>query len=386
MSNMKEERFWILLGRKICDEITAEELLEFQLLVNENPEWEKAYDVLQEFWASNPKLRPIYSSQAEEAYLLHVRSLKEKVSDFPGSSIKYEQSDNSDILKSITPWYKNWKTYSAVLILGIVFFFGYRLFDKKTKDVSLTAVTNQPSNEIKVTNGSRSKIELPDGTEVWINSGSKLTYGNSFKEKTREVVLDGEAYFDVKKDPSRPFIVHTNGIDVKVLGTVFNVKAYDKEPTIETSLIHGSVEVSKVNEPNAPKVMLRPNEKLVYDKTKKEILGDDRNEIQKEEVVQQKEKSAITIKPIKRTVADNAIKEIAWVYNRLVFEDEKFTDLAIKMERWFNVEIDIKSNRLKNISITGSFEDETIEEALQGLQYLVSFKYEMVGQKVVIVN
>jgi ferric-dicitrate binding protein FerR (iron transport regulator) len=92
-----------------------------------------------------------------------------------------------------------------------------------------------------------------------VNSGSKLTYEGNFKGNLREVRLDGEAYFDVVKDALHPFIVHTSGIDIKVLGTAFNVKAYKVDRTIEATLIHGSIEVINQNQPGAPKIMLKPH-------------------------------------------------------------------------------------------------------------------------------
>ena len=107
---------------------------------------------------------------------------------------------------------------------------------------------------------------LPDGSTVWLNAGSRLTYDSLYGTTLREVTLSGEAYFDVVKNPKKPFIIHTGKINIRVLGTVFNVKSYPEEQTIETSLIKGSIEVSFPSQPSK-KIILKPNQKLIIDKT-----------------------------------------------------------------------------------------------------------------------
>ena len=117
-------------------------------------------------------------------------------------------------------------------------------------------------SEISTRYGSRTKLLLPDSTQVWLNSGSKLSYNKTYGNGTREVTLSGEAYFDVVKNPAHPFIIHTVNIDIKVLGTAFNVKSFPGEKNTETSLIRGSIEVTFKNRPSE-KIILKPNEKLI---------------------------------------------------------------------------------------------------------------------------
>ncbi|MBK6633014.1 MAG: FecR family protein [Chitinophagaceae bacterium] len=190
--------------------------------------------------------------------------------------------------------------------------------------------------------------------------------------------MDGEAYFDVVKDPSRPFIVHTTGIDIKVLGTAFNVKAYKMEPVIEATLIHGSIEVINKNRPGSPGVMLKPHEKLVYNKYPVTDQRDQRADI----VVPESDAYSITIKPLNNNIADSDIVETAWVYNKLVFEDERFETLALKMERWYNIKISFENEKLKDYRISGSFVNETPEEAFKELQFLVPFRYSVKNNEV----
>jgi len=207
-------------------------------------------------------------------------------------------------------------------------------------------VTLSHFNEIMVSPGTRTKVQLPDGTQVWVNADSKFSYPESFKGQTREVFLDGEAYFDVVKDPKHPFIVHTSGINIRVLGTAFNVKAYKAEHTIEATLVHGLIEVTKTEHPEESKIILRPHEKLIFDKfVKEESITKSVSGNAEHAEAYKLPSPAITIAPLSKFIADSAIKETSWIYNRLSFEDEKFEDLALKIERWFNVKMTINNEK-----------------------------------------
>lgn len=378
---MKEEKFWILVSKKVAGEATAEELEQLRMLINNNPEWENVEENLQELWNSKPKTKTFGSLQkTDDAYLVHINRLKEKVSDFDTqkNDSDYEAGNMTEHAKK--PFYARWTTYAiaATFITGVFTLYSFYGGAEKAQEHIASA---KPVSEIIVSPGSRSKIQLPDGSQVWVNSGSRLTYENSFKGNTREVQLDGEAYFDVVKDASHPFIVHTSGIDIKVLGTAFNVKAFTVDPTIEATLIHGSIEVINKNQPGSPKVMLKPHEKLVYNKYPVADYKDQRADIKPDA-----EAYSITIRPLTKNIADSDIVETAWVYNKLIFEDEKFSDLAVRMENWFNLKINIETEKLMNYRISGSFVNETAEEALKELQFLVPFNYSINGNEVKIMK
>lgn len=377
---MKEEKYWILLSKKIAGEATPEELDELLELISNNPEWKTTMENLRELWNSRPAKTDTGKQQKnEDAYLVHINRLKERTPDFKENTelAVHEVEINSAAVKK--PFYKSWITYAAAVFIAAVILLYPLIAD--TGKTNETASTIRPFNEIIINPGSRTKILLPDGSQVWVNSGSHLTYEGNFKGNTREVQLDGEAYFDVVKDASRPFIVHTSGIDIKVLGTAFNVKAYKTEPTIEATLIHGSIEVINKSQPGSATIMLKPHEKLVYNKY---LIKDIKN--QKADIKPVADSFSIIIKPLRKNIADNDIVEIAWVYNKLIFEDERFADLVVKMERWYNLKISIEYEKLKNYRISGSFVNETAEEALKALQFLVPFSYSIKNNEVKIIK
>ena len=378
---MKEEKYWILLSKKIAGEATPEELDELQELISSNTEWKTTMENLRELWSSKPVIVDTDKKQKiEDAYLVHINRLKEKGADFKENTELAVHDVEINLTAVKKPFYKSWITYAAaaVFIVAVIFLYPLIADTGKTNEVESPI---RPFNEITINPGSRTKVQLPDGSQVWVNSGSHLTYEGNFKGNTREVQLDGEAYFDVAKDASRPFIVHTSGIDIKVLGTAFNVKAYKTEPTIEATLIHGSIEVINKSQPGSAKIMLKPHEKLVYNKYVIKDIKDYKADIQPVA-----DSFSIIIKPLGKNIADNDIVETAWVYNKLIFEDERFADLALKMERWYNVKISIENEKLKDYRISGTFVNETAEEAVKALQLLVPFSYSIKNNEVKIIK
>jgi transmembrane sensor len=383
---MSLERLYILLAKVLSKEANEAELLEFQLLISENEEWKAVFHNLEELWSTLPV--PTETPAAtEESYLLHLGRLKDQVSDFETpseSEMVVEESEDFLLYPQKTYWYQKWQSYTAIAALFFLAFWGYKFLNQQDHTVE----NDKHFNEITVKLGTKTKVQLPDGSHVWVNSDSKLTYAETFIGPTRDIYLEGEAYFDVVKDSKHPFIVHTAGIDIRVLGTAFNVKAYTAEPTIEATLVHGLIEVTKTNQPEASKILLHPHEKLIFDKKANEqsVIKPGLNAAESAVAQDRPINPAITITPLSKSLADSALIETSWVYNRLSFEEEKFEDLAKKIERWFNVEITINNNKIRSYRTTGSFENETVDEALKELQYLVPFNYQINGRNIIITN
>jgi len=379
---MKEEIFWILLSKKLAGEASQAELLELAALLESNPEWRLASESLLEIWSATPH-PPHSSQQAHDAYLSHMVRLKEvdpsfEIVDESKQEIEIEEDSlmpiSDNFFTTILRQPKKLAAYSFVTFA--ILFFSYQLVFN-TGNAS-TSIASKNLNELTIHPGSKSKVVLPDGSQVWVNSGSKLSYASNFDGKIREVYLNGEAYFEVTKNPKKPFIVHTSGIDIKVLGTEFNVKAFDMESTIEATLIRGSIEVLKKDDANAGSVLLKPHEKLVYQKLLEKNYYS-KTSLDKEIVKAAPAdlKSLIIIKPISLNIPDSDIKETAWLKNKFVFEDETLANLAVRLERWYNIKINIQDQNLNAYRVSGSFVDETAEQALNELKLLIPFNYKI---------
>ncbi len=229
--------------------------------------------------------------------------------------------------------------------------------------------------------GQKSKVFLPDGTEVWLNSESTLTYSTDFGRSTRDVKLTGEAYFKVHKDKHHQFIVHIADVEVKVYGTEFNVKSYSDENTIETTLVTGSLSIQELskNKITTP-LFLKPNQCAVIYKTEK--LASTKNDETKKDidnkVIAQPNVSrvhSITPENIFLYVETNLDKQIAWKDQKLIFKDETFEALSHMLERWYDVKIIFESAEVEKYRFRGIFENETIEQALNAMRYTTPFDY-----------
>ena len=360
---MNRTRIIELFTKKLTGEATPEELLEYQHLLNTAEGDAMIHELMENWW--NDKPHAIDAQQFDSDQHFH-QILSTATAD---EIIEQASAGKPSGMLSKYPSLKKWIIAAAAVFIGL--FSTYQL-----GLLTSTSSANYQNNVIVAKRGTKSKLILPDGTQVWLNSESKLTYGSSFNDSIREVTLDGEAYFDVVKDKKHPFVVRTSALSIRVLGTAFNVKSYQQDPTIETTLVRGMIEVHKNNEPAASKIILHPNEKLVYNKpsaTPEIIKGTIPTTSQ-----------LISISTLPKNIADSSRKETSWVYGRLVFDGDSFTTLAEKMERWYNVKIVIKNNSVANYRFAGVFENENVEEALKALQLIAMFKYTINENEIII--
>lgn len=363
---MSQEKFWVLFSKKVAAEASNDEIVELEKLIQQHPEWQLAVQNIEDLWRHQPKLDD--SLEAEDAYILHLNRINEQ-------HISFGDYTNGPPVYSLQ---RNKKWYWAVAILlscaGL-----FSLFNSIYKNKLSTEINPRQVNEVSTRPGSKTKIQLPDGSIVWLNADSKLEYNKNFDGELREVQLTGEAFFDVVKNPQRPFIVHTSSADIKVLGTSFNVKSYPDDKITETSLIKGSVEVTIKKRPGE-KWMLKPNEKLV-------VLNE---YIQPQPEVKLKNKidprPYLAIKQLTYQPGDTVAVEAAWIQNKLSFEDETFEEVARKMERWYDVQFEFRKESLKELMLHAAFTNETLEQVMEGLEFSFRFKYKIENKSVIIYN
>ena len=351
---MHSNRFWELLAKQLSDEITPDELQELNYLKGED-EFLPYDDVLMQAISSLTfhTTENTGNSLPEKWNVLQQKIEKPTVEEVPSTPFRTRRL------------YKYIAVAASIALILVISW--HQLYTPSSAPV------NKP-NIFSTRNGSRSKIQMPDGTQVWLNAGSSLQYDNdSYGENLREVKLVGEAYFDVTKDASHPFIIHTKALDIKVVGTAFNVRAYPNEKQTETALIRGSIEVSFPGRP-AEKLFLKPNEKITVTNT---ALPDAKEEKtnQPYQHLPNKSEPIIVLSTIAYEPADSAVVETAWIRNRLVFRSKSFQELAQDMERWYNVSIQFKDSSLMQRRLTGIFYNETIFEALDFLKISSPFQY-----------
>lgn len=363
MNEMNVERIYVLLARRLANEASSTELLELDELLQKHPSLSSAIKNITDQWQEKPA---IDNDFLEATYLVHLNRMKEKgyhldISHHEEAAFHSVQKPffNKRALKSILP-------ISVVLIISLCFL---ALFNNRKKPIEKNSIA-EIKNEISTKKGSRTKIQLPDGSTVWLNADSKINYDKSFNTTLREVQLSGEAFFDVVKNEQKPFIIHTQSADIKVVGTQFNVKSYPGDKTTETSIVKGQVEIT-LTKHSDKKYLLKPNQKMV-------VLNDE-NLIERKEMTGKmpKDNSVALLQTLTYKPGDSVSVEAAWTVDKLSFEDESFEEVSKKMERWYNVEISFKTTRLTDLRLTGSFKNESLQQALQALQYIQKFSYEI---------
>lgn len=191
--------------------------------------------------------------------------------------------------------------------------------------------------------GLRSEIVLPDGSKVWLNAESSLKYPENFNSATRQVELSGEAFFEVTHNASKPFKVIAQEVEVTVLGTSFNVKAYQNDKEITTTLVTGKIDINK-------QLILNPNEEAVYSKTQKKFS-------------------------IQKNV--NTKVHASWKDGIMQFENEKLEDIAKVLERWYDKKIIINNELLNKHKLTITIKDEKIEDVANFISIATSTSFKI---------
>ena len=345
---MGQDHIWNLVAKKLSGEASEEELRELGTLLRNSPELHYPTQTIADLWNSH---QAHDREEALAAFDRHLERMQSLGIDFAAR----EEGTSTKRPKILRKW-----IFSGVVMA--MTFAGLFIFLKIIKQSSNRSIQKN-SSEIFANNGSKTKLLLPDGTQVWLNGGSKISYDKNYGNELREVSLTGEAFFDVIKNPEKPFLIHTGKIEIKVLGTAFNVRSYPDAKTIETSLIRGSVEVTFKDRPNE-KVILKPNEKLI-------VVNEEtstRSETVKKYSAKPLNEPIVAISHLNYLKSDHSIVETAWVQNKLSFQDESFKDLARDMERWYGVTIQFDDSNRDTLHFTGSFENETIQQALDALK------------------
>lgn len=318
-----EESIQIALIRLFAGEASPEEKNFIRDWLNLSPENQKQYNNLKEIWLASGVQSNADQYNLEQA----IQQFREKISR------EGNKAGRKIILNRVF-------RYAAIalllLALPLAYFTGEKSIFNQTSYTTVTCALGDKTNLI-----------LPDSTRVYLNSGTRLVFNNNFNNGDREIILEGEAFFSVTKDKKNPFRVKSPGIEIEVLGTEFNMKAYPDEKQVAVTLDKGSLEATTDNQ----KTIIKPGQKLVYDN--------------------------ITRKTDLLELDDTSI-ESEWKEGRFVFRNELLGDLKLKLERWFDVDIVFADETVKMRRFTGILERESILEAVSyfGASRYVGYKIE----------
>ncbi|WP_169924848.1 FecR family protein [Thermoflavifilum aggregans] len=367
---MNESRLNELIIKYLNQTATAEELKELHTWLLAHPSFQLEMQLLEDYWQTDS----LKNADLDQGYA----RLQEKIHQSERRSRSVSQAGNhASPFHEIRYLLLHPMKWVAAFLLLLLMAGGMYKFWRTHHNTD-----NQPPKSWEIVYdqpGMKSRLILPDSTEVWLNGDTRLYYSRQFGRETREVWLSGEAYFKVKHDPSKAFIIHTTKMNIRVLGTEFNVKCYPDDPLYETSLINGAILVTLKDRPE-DRIILKPKEKLV--------IFNDQVLLQKHEGSQpvpptlaEKPSSKLWVTDIHYfSSQDSVLIETGWIEGKLVFRDENFSELAKRFERWYGYHFRFMDDSVKQYHFTGIFEHETLEQALKALQIAEKFHFQIQNQ------
>jgi len=272
--------------------------------------------------------------------LLSESDLKEEQLDHILYRIHYEVNTKLEKSKRTLSTFVKWfSRVAAVLILPLLIYSGIHFYRSANKENTSWVEINAPA-------WTRAQFSLPDGTQGWLNSNSSVKYNGDFTN-TREVVLDGEAFFDVKKNDKRPFKLSTDEIIVTVLGTRFNIASYENAKSVEVVLEEGRLLFN--NKEMNKSYSMQPNDCIIYNKK----LDDFTIEVVEPETYS------------------------SWTNGKLVFRNDSLDVIARRLERWYNIEVEVRGNMTNQSRLRATFVDENLEKVLKLLKLSLPVTYEI---------
>jgi ferric-dicitrate binding protein FerR (iron transport regulator) len=309
-------------------ELAIDESNEIKAWFNQSDEGRKELEHLKIIWSLGERLRQMEKIDKQNA--------KRKV-----------DSRTDSLKKSWKIFLQSFQKAAAILILPVLLFSAYLYFEHGNE--------GSTEQEFFATYGTRTTLVLPDGSKVWLNSGSKLRYERDFNRDNRTVFLTGEAFFDVTANKSKPFDVVTGPFTVRAVGTTFNVFSYENSE-FETSLEEGITQVfqSGRNGHNKQIIKMKPGQRAVFDEKQEKLI-----------------------------LSEGDVSQFStWREGRLTFKNAPMNEVIMKLERWFNVDVELKDPDLLQYRYTAVFEHETIQQALEMLRFSSPIEYKILpGEK-----
>jgi len=325
-----------LMSRVLSGEAAPEDQAMLEKALAEDSNLLERYNLMQQFWNEHETVSPA----AVEEGLNKVLNRLQLVQATPVKKMVWVRFRKSVLAAAV-----------IIMIFGGI---GYWYITRQNANNATLALLEKHNAR-----GTKSTIVLPDGSKIWLNADSKIKYPPAFAGRLREVYLSGEAFFDVAKDATKPFIIHLSKGTVKVLGTSFNIRAYEDEKLIETSVSTGRVafipaSTKTIHQPDT--IYITPNNKVRYS------LNDDQ----------------VKVEPTA------AAEDKAWTEGKLIFKALTLEEIAIELERNFGKKVVFVEEEPKQYRLTGTFENNSLEDILFYLSKTKNFNYTITNSELLI--
>ncbi len=330
----KDDRIYNLIIRSFSGDLNSDEVGELNKWLNANDENKHEYNDYHEIWKGSERLRLTSKINVPEV-LADVRK-------------------SAGISKRVRKIIYSFARVAAILVLAVIISVVYNKFFNSSPSAVYTANETVYQN-IRAAFGTQSQVVLPDGTSVFLNSGSTLRFPATFKDsKTRMVELTGEGFFSVVKNENQPFIVATDKFQVKVLGTTFNVNAYPGSSSYTVALVEGKVNIEQPENVNSKIVEMQKNQICYFNTSNNQLQLQDEKDLG---------------------------KYTQWINGKIVFYNDRIQTVVEKLENWYNIDIEIADKKLETYRFTGTFVDEPVEQVLDMLNLTSNMHYKVYSAK-----
>lgn len=328
--NIEKDEIYNLIVKSFSDELTGEELAQLNSWKTADRSNMAEYNDCLEIWSHSNHL-----------------AMTSKI-DLPKSLDTTRKKAGID--KNLIRWFPVLAQVAAVLVLALFFSALYNHFLVPKSQQKIESIVYQ---QVKASYGTQTRVELSDGTVVYLNSGSTLRFPISFDGmKNRSVELTGEGHFAVAKNSAQPFVVDIHKMQIKVFGTTFNVEAYPDDLTYTIALVEGSIQLQQKSDNVTSELMdMKPNQVAIYEQAKNTLVCKTENDIS---------------------------KYSAWTEGKIVFSNDPVNTVTQKLGNWFNVDIVIADEKLEKYRFTGTFIDEPLEQILNILNLTSHMQYQFI--------
>lgn len=369
-SSMAENIHWERLSRYLAGESSDEETREVEAWLKDDPDHYRLLEDLRQLWTAAEIPRAKHQPSAEEMaaererLLRSIRRVPDEnavpetsgvVSDHAADRSPHRRTARSrSRSRRASPWQRRIAGVVAVMLLLVGGLFA----------LEWTSGPDAPRvKEVVTAKGERATIRLSDSTQVWLSVDTELRVPEAFGDERREVQLDGEAYFEVTPDADRPFVVRSGDARVQVLGTAFGITRYPGDAEVQVVVREGRVSLAP-DRPDASAPVAEDGEAsgAVLTKDQRGVLPTDSRTVSTETV--------------------DAADYLGWVNNRLVFTRTPLPDVARRIERWYDVDVQVDGEGLDERSLTATFEDASLESVAEVVAATLGIQYSVDGDTV----
>jgi len=328
-----------LLARYLAEKCTKEEISKVNSWLSENTNNKKAMMEFEKIWNISPVFRKDEESIDVE---LDWAVLQSRIDEDYGYAKKSSQRNGYRLRSS--NWFAFTKIAAIFLVALLLGIYANQLLIKEAPEMAPTL------KEISMTKGQRGTVTLSDGTKVSLNSESKISLPSVFKSDVREVYLEGEAYFDVVKNPDKPFIIYIRGTIVEVFGTTFTIRSFPEDLTVRTVVEEGSVSFRGDNESNDNGVILTAGKLAMFDIEKESI--------ETEEV-------------------ENLDVYLGWKDGYLTFQNTTMDKVKIALERKYDIQVNLDGSEIEELQLTAEFKSRMLKNVLETISMSLELQYEI---------